>query len=382
MALVVNTNVASITSQMYVNQTNKDMADTMARLSSGKRINTAADDAAGVAIASRLSSEIRGTNQAVRNALDAQAMIDTGEGAMQEIESLLQRMREIAVQSANDTNSTSDRTALQNEMTQLTNEINRVASVTTWAGNKLLDGTGGTGSNGSFTFHIGARTSAGSDQTTVSIAAMNADGLSIDGDNVAAANMTIAEAGPGSTALSKADGTLTFAPAVELDVGDTFSFTYDGKTVGITITAAEAGTGEAAADAAAQKLATAINEGDMGITAVAAKDGTGVISVKEGSLSVASASAALTTITALDTAITTLNTERAELGAVSNRLDNTVANLSNIAINLGEGRSRIEDADFAQESANLAKQQIMLQAGTAMLAQANASQQNVLSLLG
>jgi flagellin len=356
------------------------MADTMARLSSGKRINTAADDAAGVAIASRLSSEIRGTNQAVRNALDAQAMIDTGEGAMQEIESLLQRMREIAVQAANDTNSTSDRTALQNEMTQLTGEINRIATVTTWAGNKLLDGTGG--SSGSFTFQIGARTDAGSDQTTVSIAAMNSDGLSIDGDDVAGASMTVALGGSAvAGSLVAANGTLTFDPTKALAANNTFDFTYDGKTVGITIAAADAGTGAAAADSAAQKLATAINEGGMGVTATAAMDGTGVISVKEGSMSVANSSAALTTITALDSAITTLNTERAELGAVSNRLDNTVANLSNIAINLDEGRSRIEDADFAAESANLAKQQIMLQAGTAMLAQANASQQNVLSLI-
>jgi flagellin len=141
MALVVNTNVASITSQMYVNQTNRDMADTMARLSSGKRINTAADDAAGVAIASRLEAGVRGTNQAIRNASDAQALIDTAEGAQQEMVNIMQRMRELAVQSANDSNSASDRLALNDEAIQLKAELERIAQTTTWAGQKLLDGS-------------------------------------------------------------------------------------------------------------------------------------------------------------------------------------------------------------------------------------------------
>jgi flagellin len=284
MALVVNTNVASLTSQMYVNQTNKDMGDTMARLSSGKRINTAADDAAGVAIASRLTSEVRGINQAVRNALDAQAMIDTGEGALVEAVGILQRMRELAVQGANDTNNATDRDNLQLEYTALYNELGRIEDSTTWAGVQLLDGSGGT--SGQFTYMIGT----------------------------------------GKTGTAAADA---------IDV--TFE---DLTTMIAAVTSASVATG-----------------------------------VDTQALSEAS-------IIAIDTAIGLVNSERATLGAVSNRLDHAVSNLSNVAINLEDGRSRIEDADFAAESANLAKNQILLQAGTAMLAQANASQQNVLSLLG
>jgi flagellin len=283
MALVVNTNVASLTSQMYVNQTNKDMGDTMARLSSGKRINTAADDAAGVAIASRLTSEVRGINQAVRNALDAQAMIDTGEGALVEAVGILQRMRELAVQGANDTNNATDRDNLQLEYTALYNELGRIEDSTTWAGVQLLDGSGGT--SGQFTYMIGT----------------------------------------GKTGTAAADA---------IDV--TFE---DLTTMIAAVTSASVATG-----------------------------------VDTQALSEAS-------IIAIDTAIGLVNSERATLGAVSNRLDHAVSNLSNVAINLEDGRSRIEDADFAAESANLAKNQILLQAGTAMLAQANASQQNVLSLI-
>jgi len=155
MALVVNTNVASITSQFYVNQTNRDMADTMARLSSGKRINTAADDAAGVAIASRLQAESRGLNQAVRNANDAQAMIDTAEGALVEAVNILQRMRELAVQAANDTNSSDDRTNLNTEFGALRTELGRIEDSTTWAGVKILDGSGGATTNGVFKYLVG-----------------------------------------------------------------------------------------------------------------------------------------------------------------------------------------------------------------------------------
>jgi flagellin len=255
---------------------NKEMETSMERLSTGKRINSAADDAAGVAIASRLTSEIKGTNQAIRNAQDGQALIDTAEGSHKEVENLLQRMREVAVQAASDTNDTDDRTNLQTEFDQLVEEIDRIAASTTWAGQDLLNGSGG--SSGAFVFQIGANTGS-ADSITVTIAAIDATSLSV------------------------------------------------------------------------------------------------------GSLTMADNSEAGTTIDAIDAAILTLNTQRAELGAVSNRLDNTVSNLTNIAINLEGGKGRIEDADFAAESTSLAKSQILQQASTAMLAQANASKQNVLSLL-
>jgi flagellin len=277
MSMSINTNMGALMASAAASSVNKSLETSMNRLSTGMRINTASDDAAGVAIASRLTSEIRGTNQAIRNAMDGQALIDTAEGAHNEIVNILQRMREIAVQAGNDTNDADDRDNLQAEVDQLVDEIDRIATVTTWAGINLLDATGG--ASGTFTFQVGARTTADSDTIDVAISSMTSSSLSV------------------------------------------------------------------------------------------------------GALTLASNGSALTTIDAIDAAIQTVNAQRADLGAYSNRLDNTVANLTNISTNLEAGRSRIQDADFAAESTNLAKSQILQQASTAMLAQANASKQGVLSLL-
>jgi flagellin len=273
MALAIATNTGALMAAASATSVNKDMETSMERLSTGKRINSAADDAAGVAIASRLSSEIRGTNQAIRNAMDGQALIDTAEGAHNEVENILQRMRELAVQSSNDTNDDDDRGNLDLEFQQLSEEINRIANTTTWAGQNLLDSA----TSAQFQFQIGGRSG---ETLTVSIQGLNTSGSVI-------------------------------------------TFSTDIKT---------------RTDASAA-------------------------------------------IALIDTSIKNLNTQRADLGAESNRLDNTVNNLTNISIQLQGGKGRIEDADFAAESTSLAKSQILQQASTAMLAQANASKQNVLSLL-
>lgn len=301
MALAIATNTGALMAAASASSVNKDMETSMERLSTGKRINSAADDAAGVAIASRLSSEIRGTNQAIRNAMDAQALIDTAEGAHSEVENILQRMREIAVQGANDTNDADDRTNLKAELDQLGAEINRISSASTWAGQSLISNTSSvaadfalkTGWTGAeeFTFHIGSG-DATTDQIAIGIVGVH---------------------------------------SISLGLGSTI------------------GTAGTSTDTDALLVDTAANS--------------------------------VATITLLDTAIKNLNTQRANLGAVSNRLDSTVSNLTNISINLEGGKGRIEDADFAAESTSLAKSQILQQASTAMLAQANASKQNVLSLL-
>jgi flagellin len=277
MAISVNTNVGSLTAQRAASAVNASMETSMERLASGKRINAAKDDAAGVAIASRLTSEVRGTNQAIRNALDGQALIDTAEGAHEEIVNLLQRMREVAVQGANDTNSTADRTALKNELDSLSAEISRIAAVTTWAGQSL-----GMSNGTSFKFQIGSQTTA-ANQITVTIGKMAATVLSVN-----VAKLLVASQG---------------------------------------------------------------------------------------------ANGAIGTINKIDAAIATVNTQRAKLGSYSNRLESTVSNLSNISTNLAAGLGRVQDADFAAETTNLAKTQILQQASMAMLAQANASKQGVLSLL-
>lgn len=278
MALSVSTNTGALMAQAAASSVNKEMEISMARLSTGQRINSAADDAAGVAIASRLTSEIRGTNQAIRNSMDAQALIDTAEGAHKEIENILQRMRELAVQSANDTNDTTDRTNLDTEFHSLMDEIDRISDVTEWAGQSLLNGNVSAG----FTFQIGSGT-ATADSVTVTI--------------------------------------------------DTMATSVIGTTANVSA---------------------------LGLSTLASAD---------------------YAIDVLDEAIQTVNNQRATLGSYSNRLDHTVANLTNVSTNLQSGLGRIQDADFAEETTTLAKTQILQQASTAMLAQANASKQNVLSLL-
>jgi flagellin len=276
MALAIATNNAALNAAASASSVNRDMETSMARLSSGKRINSASDDAAGVAISSRLSAEIRGTDQAIRNALDGQALIDTAEGGHKEIENILQRMREIAIQAGNDTNNTQDRANLQAEMDAMTAEIDRIAGTTTWAGSSLM-ATGTT----TFSFQVGAATGT-QNQISVDINEMDAEALDVQ--------------------------------AADVDL----------STSGTSRTSA---------------------------------------------------------VATIDLAIKTVNDQRSELGAVSNRLNHTVNNLTNISSNLSAAKGGIEDADFALETTNLAKNQILQQASTAMLAQANASKQNVLSLL-
>ena len=194
MALAIATNTAALNAAASASSVNRDMETSMARLSTGKRINSASDDAAGVAISSRLSAEIRGTDQAIRNSLDGQALIDTAEGAHKEIENILQRMREVTIQAANDTNNTQDRANLQAEVEAMTTEIDRIAGTTTWAGANLMDASAGT----TFSFQVGAATGA-QNQIAVSISSMNATGLGVgDGtDSVVKVNDTVADDGSG-----------------------------------------------------------------------------------------------------------------------------------------------------------------------------------------
>jgi flagellin len=382
--------------QAAASSVNKEMEISMERLSTGKRINSAADDAAGVAIASRLTSEIRGTNQAIRNAMDGQALIDTAEGAHSEIESILQRMREVAVQAANDTNSTTDRTAMQTEMTQLTAEINRIAATTTWAGVSLLNGDGNDGvisttadATNTFNFQISSNETGSNDTLSVGINAVDATSLGIGGSastaTVAFGTLTAADASAsasntaaGQITLVAEAGSATAANTEKftftVDGGDTL--TYDFYTHGVakgydTETAASLGL------SFEQFLEDNLDTNKYSFTVSA-----GAVTInRTNSVSVASTSAANTAMTSIDAAILELNTQRANLGSYSNRLDSTVSNLTNVSANLQAGRGRIEDADFAAETTNLAKSQILQQASTAMLAQANASKQNVLSLL-
>jgi flagellin len=302
MAISINTNIGAIAASAASSAINRSLETSMERLSTGKRINAAADDAAGVAIASRLTAEVRGTNQAIRNALDAQALIDTAEGAHEEVVNILQRMRELAVQGANDTNNSTDRTNLEAELDALLAEIDRIAATTTWAGKTLLN--------------------AVTDPDTIAAVATSNE---------------ITPAWVASTATAK-------TTELKFHVGSSTN--------------------------AANTLTANIR----GI-------GTTDLTLADADIDVSTNAAALRAVILIDNAIMNVNTQRAELGSISNRLDSTVSNLTNVATNLEAGRGRIEDADFAAETTNLAKSQILQQASMAMLAQANASKQGVLSLL-
>ena len=379
MALTVATNTGALMAQAAASSVNKDMEISMERLSTGKRVNGASDDAAGVAIASRLTSEIKGTNQAIRNALDGQAMLDTAEGAHQEVENILQRMRELAVQSANDTNDANDRTNIQSELDQLVNEIDRISSTTTWAGQKILDGSDTNGIN----LQVGSGTAA-ADFLNVTVNSISASTLNLSGvatqGGVTDGSKDLGAAGTGYTISGN-----VITISADTTAGGTLGLAMgDGTTVtATTALAADISTGQLALNTAAATVAEGLNKAAAfaKFTAVASTDGTGKITINKGAITVSNTSEAQSAITKIDAAIQTLNAQRASLGAYSNRLDSTVSNLTNVSSNLQAGRGRIEDADFAAETTNLAKAQILQQASTAMLAQANAAKQNVLSLL-
>ena len=383
MPISVNTNVGALTALASANSTNKSLETSMARLASGKRINSAADDAAGMAIASRLTAEIRGTNMAIRNASDGQALVNTADGASAEVVNILQRMRELGNQAANDTNSDQDRTNISSEMGQLKSEINRIANTTSWAGVNLLDGS--VPSSG-LNIQVGSNTST-YDTMTVAIDSITASELGLSGTAAAGVTTTSLALGihlnTGVQASISSGGTIAIATTLAAGDATVVIAKADGTTVSFTytVTSGQAGTSTDSMDSVAASLAALINAANTGLQAKASTDGTGTIAMTTGDIDVSSTSSALATVNAIDTALNTVNTQRAMLGATSNRLDSTIANLTNVVTNLEAGKGRIEDADFASESTNMARAQILQQAATAMLAQANSSKQGVLQLL-
>jgi flagellin len=429
MAQVINTNTMSLNAQRNLSTSGTSLSTTIQRLSSGSRINSAKDDAAGLAISERFGTQIRGIDVAIRNANDGISLAQTAEGSLSEIGNNLQRIRELSVQSANATNSSSDRKALQAEVTQLVSEIDRVAKQSDFNGTKLLDG-----SFSSQLFQVGANAgqaiaidkvvnakadSLGStvfDSNTVSLTAGTAGvagqeskitGLTISGGSipaggisigditftstgdaakdlaeaykatVAAINAKIGETGvyaevsttAGTPAVTDPDDGSVITPAVP--AGAAISLTSvkesldgDGKFSGIQITAA-----------AGAFTSTAIAAGAH--TAPPATGGTKLLS----DVKIDTVAGAQQAIAVVDKALGAINNTRADLGAIQNRFTSVVANLQTSTENLSASRSRIKDTDFAKETAELTRTQILQQAGTAMLAQANQVPQNVLSLL-
>ncbi len=498
MAIVVNTNVSSLNAQRNLEGTNKLLTRSLQRLSSGLRINSAKDDAAGLAISDRMNSQIRGLNQAVRNANDGISLAQTAEGALQESTNILQRMRELAVQSANDSNTGSDRASIQKEVNQLQQELERIANTTTFNGKTLLDGTFvsqrfqiGAYANQTITVDIGntrtnamgnysAKTQYDDANSIAAVASGTADTNAAN--NVDAQTLTVqgslgeatVSVGAGDSAKTiaqaitdKADSTGVTAEAVTYAKIDNFQASGGtSDTISLTITGADSATISATIDESdLTNLADAINSvaGKTGVSATLSDDKSAIILTntagedinvrfesagvsgtsidvtglqddastevgnsatldgqndnatvggtvifnsaksynlrttdtngglltadKAASLNaisdvdVSSRSGANDAIKIIDGAISLIDDIRADLGAVQNRFESTIANLMNVSENISAAKSRIVDADFAAETANLTKAQILQQAGTAMLAQANTLPQAALTLL-
>jgi flagellin len=493
MALGINTNLASLTAQRNLGASQSSLNTSIQRLSSGLRINSAKDDAAGLAISERFTSQIRGLNQAVRNAGDGISLAQTAEGAMKASGDILQRVRELAVQSANASNSASDRQALQQEVTQLVSELDRISQTTEFNGAKLLDGSFGTqqfqvGANANQTITAatanmrtnvygnnqvqakGSATASGATATwgangvtaaTVTInGALGSKGVAVAANDTAktiAANINAVTGNTGVTATARTDVSLTFAAAGSYTLAlrsdnssdQTISFTLSATSgpdslsvavaaineqsskTGVTAALNQAGTAIVLTNATGNDIRVAdtavANAGNVtvqkldatgaaaGASATLTADTTADNSLTSGyitldsekSFSVDNSTAVATdafadaasslqkvsdldvttfakateALKTVDSALSFISGERAKLGALQSRFETAIASLNITSENMSASRSRILDADFAQETANLSRTQILQQAGTAMVAQANQIPQGVLALL-
>ena len=413
MSIVVNTNIGSLNAQRSLAASSRELATAMERLSSGKKINSAADDAAGFAIAERMTAQVRGLNVATKNANDGLAMLATIENATNDVTDMLQRVRELAVQASNDTNSSTDRSYLQQEVDSLLNEINRVASQTVYNNKVVLDGSlsgqlqVGTDMGQNISFAIksidtdtlgltGSAAVASSATFDASDAATNdkVTELTMDGAVMSVTNDSDVTIDELVTAL-KAHANFDAAKhQIENDGGKlkatmlttgaaTISLKNDSaaKTASASVTGAAAGATSDAftAGSTPSVIATTSHDNSVSSSGSAQTPTAGTDSVLGLSvLTAADADASLAKITA---AIEQVAGNRAEYGAMANRLEYTVSNLMNVAEFTTAARSRIEDADFAAESARLAKAQVLQQTGTAMLAQANAASQLAIQLI-
>jgi flagellin len=465
MPQIINTNIASLNTQRNLNSSQAMQSNAIQRLSSGLRINSAKDDAAGLAISERFTAQIRGLNQATRNAQDGISLSQTAEGALGSIGNNLQRIRELSVQSANASNSASDRAALQQEVSQLVAEIDRVATQTEFNGLKLLDGTFASqqfqvGANANQTISVASINSVRASNlgqqytaqvtsgtldgtTTVNLSALTVNGSAVGSATVAADAKLLSDAinaanisgvraavtGPttvaGSTMTAAAtSGTLTIngvttstittttnasrtavvsainaisaaTGVTATDNGSDVSLAAaDGRNItvaafGGTLTTASTGLGAAGTAESTYTVSysgvqggslivggTVTNSGLTAATTNVALSGTALANID-----ISTIGGANTALASLDAALTAVNSQRATLGAIQNRFESTISNLQTNSENLSSSRSRIQDADYAEETAKLTRAQILQQAGVAMLAQANALPQNVLALL-
>jgi flagellin len=474
MAMMINTNLASLNAQRSQSRTQNELSTAIARLSSGLRINSARDDAAGLAISERMTAQIRGVNQAARNANDGISLAQTAEGALATVSDNLQRIRELAVQSANATNSASDRASLQLEVAQLSAEIDRVAMQTQFNGTNLLDGSftakvfqvganagqtitvssiasARTSALGSYQGYSLANASIGTASSTAAALTVNVGGagavalgsVAVDAKAIAAAvnngnisgltataNATAVAAGT-STATATAAGTATVTiNGVAISIAGVNGAAalagnranavaaINAQSAATGVVATDTGSGVSLAAADGRNITTSFAIGtmaastmaDFGLAAAATTGATinvnyvapsgvsgnvvfaqaagfnnttaiAATGTAVGAIDISTVGGANAALSSIDAALATVSSSRASLGAVQNRFSSTITSLQTTSENLSAARSRIQDADFAQETANLSRAQVLQQAGTAMVAQANQLPNQVLQLL-
>ena len=406
MASTINTNIASLTAQRNLAASQGTLSTAMQRLSSGLRVNSAKDDAAGLAIAERMNTQVRGLTVASRNANDGISLAQTAEGALGKVGDMLQRMRELSVQAGNATNSVSDRKALQAEVSQLSSEIDRIAKTTTFNGTKILDGSFAgavfqVGANAGDNISVGALANTkGSELGTIQFAQAEVapfDAATVSGFSTAIAagsititvNGTTTSLGAIPSASSGSERLGQVASAINAKTADTGVVAYVTKNesgqFGIEFRSDKLVTGSATPTAAVPTIdfagadATASTVGFASPTFAAATttdETNGIDSVDIGTQA-----GAWTALKKIDAAIDSVNTSRADLGALQSRFENAISTIAVQNENISASRGRIIDADFAMETANLSRAQILQQAGTAMVAQANQLPQSVLQLL-
>lgn len=389
---VINTNTNALVAQQALQTNARSLNTSMEQLSTGKRINSAKDDAAGFAIASKMTTQIRGLDQAVRNANDGISLMQTADGAMTEVTNMMQRMRELGVQSANDSNTGENREYLDLEFQQLKGEIDRIVKNTQWNGVSVLDKSFDNNTTaGKFVFQVGANSGQTIDHTIDVFKLGTTDGVS-----------TTSVAAPVDVGTATTIEVSTLTVGGTYAAGDVISVNLNQNIFQYTVTTADAGSSATLSTNLATALNTrfddgyAITQSGAGVVKFTLDSNAGTATgnsftltatASDGewddleALKVDSQANSNTAIEKLDVSITKVNKARAEIGAVINRLTYAVDNLTNVSANATASRSRIEDTDYAKATTNLARSQIIQQAATAMLAQANQQPQSVLSLL-
>jgi flagellin len=387
MPMTINTNVSSLNAQRNLTMSQGSLSTSMQRLSSGLRVNSAKDDAAGLAIAERMNTQVRGLNVAARNANDGISLAQTAEGALGKVGDMLQRMRELSVQAANATNNANDRTALNNEVQQLKEEIDRVATSTTFNGTNLLDGSFSTavfqvGANSGDTISVGGITNA-------QLTALGSVTSATMGSASVTATIT------DTTAVLAGSLTIEDANGVAVDIGALGAVGTVQERVAQVVDAINKVSDQTGVNAYFDSATGAINLTSAHDITIGGTDN-GAQTGFDGTAGTSNAAATVTGITTLDvstytgadlalkqvdSALDQVNSARATLGALQSRFESAIANIQVTAENVSAARGRIMDADFAAETANMSRAQILQQAGTAMVAQANQLPQQVLQLL-